>query len=86
MDPWTAMAKAVVYPLAKAIADAWFDARAKYDIATEERVTDEDRARAGRFADAVRVQHPANGDTRPKDSAPGGGGNVPSDMGSGRGR
>jgi hypothetical protein len=59
MDPWTAIAKAIVYPLAKAIADAWFDARAKYESTTEEKPTDEDHARADRIRDAVkRMQLP----------------------------
>ena len=60
MDPWTAIAKAIVYPLAKAIADAWFDARAEYESTTEEKPTDEDHARADRIRDAVkRMQLPS---------------------------
>lgn len=70
MDPWTAFARAVVYPIARAFADAWFEARAKYDVATEERVTNADKSRAANFANAVRVlENTANGDTGRKDSA-----------------
>lgn len=74
MDPWSAIAKAVVYPIAKAIADAWFEARYTYERAIQEKPTDEDRDRANRFRDAVRMQSlPSPGsDPKLKDSSPSG--------------
>lgn len=74
MDPWAAIAKAIVYPLARAIADAWFDARAKYDISTEEVANETDNARGARFRGAVWVQHPPpRNDPLKQDPAQGGG-------------
>ena len=58
IDPWSAIAKAIVYPLARAIADAWFDARAKYDTSIEEVANETDAGRGDRFRGAVWVQHP----------------------------
>jgi hypothetical protein len=73
MDPWTAIARAVVYPLARAVADAWFEARAKYDRGIEEIKTPDDERRANNLRGAVeRVQSvSAHGDdSRPVDSPP----------------
>lgn len=82
MDPWTTLARVVVYPIARAFADAWFEARAKYDVATEERVTNADRVRAGKFAAAVRVLGDSpHSDSRREDSAPSGGGIKSGDLG-----
>lgn len=64
MDPWTAIAKAIVYPFAKAMADAWFDARAKYETTTEETPNNEDRNRANNFRDAVAGVQPVSEKTR----------------------
>lgn len=78
MDPWTAIAKAVVYPLAKAIADAWFDARAKYDRGVDEAPNDSDRANADRMRSLAQQLQPIptdDRDFRPHDSSPHSGGN-----------
>jgi hypothetical protein len=64
MDPWTAIAKAIVYPFAKAMADAWFDARAKYETTVEETPNNEDRNRADNFRNAVAGVQPDPEKTR----------------------
>ena len=62
MDPWSAIAKAIVYPLARAVCDAYFDAWMKNVQSIEERINDTDTARASRFRDAVRMlDHPKDG-------------------------
>lgn len=77
MDPWSAIAKAVVYPLARAIADAYFDARARYDYGIEEMRDDDDVRRARNLGAAIKRMQPipaTGNDSRPVDPAPSSGG------------
>jgi 3'-phosphoadenosine 5'-phosphosulfate sulfotransferase len=54
MDPWSAFAKAIVYPVVRAMADAWFDAMVRYNVNVEEIANELDKERAARFRTAVR--------------------------------
>lgn len=54
MDIGAFIARAFVYPMARAFFDAWYEARAKYDIAREEFTNDTDHHRADKFRNAVR--------------------------------
>ena len=81
MDPWSAIAKAVVYPIARAIADAYFDAHVRHTVCVEEIASELDKERASRFRDAVRADRmqplpAAGGDPVQHGAAPGGGGDM----------
>ncbi len=74
MDPWTAFARAIVYPLARAVADAWFDAMVRYNVNIEEIANELDKDRAARFRAGVeRVQSlsPTKGHPFQQDTASG---------------
>lgn len=67
MNPWASFAQAFVYPVARAWADAWFDAQRLSQSYQEEKPTDVDKERASRFRAAVDgVQQPAKADTGPQ--------------------
>ncbi len=53
MNPWAAIAQAFVYPVARAWADAWFDARRADALYLEETPNETDAERAARFRAAV---------------------------------
>ena len=53
MSPWAVFAQAVVYPIARAWADAWFDAQRQAELYLEETPNETDAKRADRFRDAV---------------------------------
>jgi hypothetical protein len=85
MDPWTAIAKAIIYPFVKAMADAWYDARVRYNVSMEEIASELDKERASRFRDAVareRVQSltPSRGHPLQPGATPGGGGDLRADL------
>ncbi len=79
MDPVSAFANGVVYPVVRAMADAWFDAMVRYNVNVEEIANELDKERAARFRTAVlRLQPstPAKGNPVLKDTAP----SVPGDV------
>lgn len=85
MDPWTAIAKAVVYPLVRAIADAYFDAQVRYNVCIEEIANELDKDRAARFRDAVRADRvqsltPSRGNPVQPGAASGGGRDMRADL------
>jgi len=53
MNPWAAIAQAFVYPVARAWADAWFDAMRVAATYTEESPNATDTDRAARFRASV---------------------------------
>jgi hypothetical protein len=57
VNPWAAIAQAFVYPVARAWADAWFDARRQDLLYTEEAPNATDVARTNSMRDAYRMQH-----------------------------
>lgn len=78
MNPWVLFAKTFVYPIARAWADAWFDAQRLSQTYQEEKPNDADKERAARFRAAVDgVRVPAKTDTGPQYSPQ----NIPPDNG-----
>ena len=53
MSPWTVFAQAFVYPVARAWADAFFDAQRQASLYQEESPNETDADRAARFRSAV---------------------------------
>jgi len=72
MNPWAAIAQAFVYPVARAWADAWFDARRADALYLEETPNETDAERAARFRAAVGRMRDGADDTGPE--------HTPSDM------
>jgi hypothetical protein len=72
VNPWAAIAQAFVYPVARAWADAWFDARRQSELYLEETPNETDEQRAARFRAAVGRVRNGTDDTGPE--------NPPSDI------
>jgi hypothetical protein len=61
------MIERITYAMAKGVFRAWLEFRRESHIAVEEVANDEDRNRADRFRDAVRMHQATAGDTRSDD-------------------
>ena len=66
MNPWAAIAQAFVYPVARAWADAWFDAMRVAATYTEESPNATDSDRAAKFRASVERLRQRTYDTGPE--------------------
>jgi len=66
MNPWAAIAQAFVYPIARAWADAWFDAMRVASTYTEESPNATDADRAAKFRASVERLRQRTYDTGPE--------------------
>ena len=66
MTTWLAFVQAFVYPIARAWADAWFDAMRKASEYQEEAPNATDANRAARFRESVNRLQQRTYDTRPE--------------------
>ena len=67
----TGVLESLAYAIARGVTRAWFDVCAERKTAEVEKITDEDHARADRFADAIRGVSGSSGDTGQRDTPSG---------------